>query len=350
MFRSPCCRAEMRSVDENLICAACHRAYSVADGITRFAKGESTHGEFSAAEMQEFLALAREKGWRAALDNYAHPQQKRVVQLITDPRRSRSVEMLQSVGGGRVLDFGCGYGGVSLQLSKMFDQVFSLDGSINRLGFLNIVRTQERIGNITPICHNDPANLPFPENHFSAVVLIGVMEYLPGGFGEEPPTEVHKKCMAEFLRVLRPGGRILIETKNRFGWQYCLGGKDHNGLPFGPVLPVGVADFLLRKTRGVPYRIVNHSMGGYRNILSAAGFSNIDFYWPIPGYQRPDYVLNLGRDLPAGLRTIKPNYYSSGKAMVLKSLAAANLLKYFVPHYTITADKPKTEAQPSLAA
>ena len=133
VFRSPCCREHLREEPGYAVCNACGHSYSTSGGITRFASGESSHGEFSHAEMEEFLTLARDKGWRAAVDLYAQPKQMRVVRLITDPRRCSSVEALRYMGGGRVLDFGCGYGGVSLQLSKMFDQVVSLEESIDRL-------------------------------------------------------------------------------------------------------------------------------------------------------------------------------------------------------------------------
>ncbi len=116
----------------------------------------------------------------------------RVVRLITDPRRCRSVEALRCMGGGRVLDFGCGYGGVSLQLSKMFDQVVSLEESIDRLSFLSVVREQDQISNIVPVCHNDPAHLPFPDHYFDAVVLIGVLEYLPQSIRDVSPLRLMK--------------------------------------------------------------------------------------------------------------------------------------------------------------
>ena len=86
-------------------------------------------------------------------------------------------------------------------------------------------------------------------------------------------------------------------------------------------------------------------MGGYRRILRAAGFQSINFFWPVPGYQSPDYVLSLGNMLPTELRKIKPNYYSRAKAAVLKGLALAKLLKYIVPHYMMTAEKPSLPAE-----
>lgn len=290
--------------------------------------------------MAVLLALARSKGWREALETYVRPRRPAVVQLVTDARRQRSIEPLQGIRNGRVLDFGCGFGGVSLQLAKIFDEVISLDGSANRLGFLNIVRRQENIENIVPVCHVDPLNLPFPDNHFDGLVLIGVLEYLPQSFPSDNPTEVHRKCLKEFYRVLRPGGHMLIHTKNRFGWPYWLGGRDHSGMRFAPILPRQLSDLILRIWKGRPYRIINYSLTGYRKLLSQTGMIAIRFGWPVPSYQMPDYMLSLDQDLFLELSKIEPAYHSSLKTMALRVLCLMKVLKYIVPNYYITAVKP----------
>lgn len=321
-------------------CLACGHLYSADEGIFRFVVEESSHGEFSTEEMTELLALAKAEGWKVALEAYARPRRPRAVQMITDPRRPRSVEGLKAVGGSRVLDFGCGYGGVSLALAPMFDEVVSLDGSEGRVSFLNVIRQQENLENVTPVCHIDPKNLPFPDDHFDAVVLIGVLEYLPQSLPDDSPAEAHRKCLREFSRILRPGGHLLIYTKNRFGWQYWLGERDHSGLRFAPLLPVALTDRISRMLKGRPYRIVNYSLRGYHRLLREAGFNEVRREWPVPGYQVPDYMLNLDSDSRLELKKIDPGYYAHGKLLALRALALIGLLKHVVPHYGITAVKP----------
>jgi SAM-dependent methyltransferase len=183
--------------------------------------------------------------------------------------------------------------------------------------------------------------LPFPDNYFDAAVLIGVLEYLPLGVTDAGPVTVQEQCLAEFCRVLRPGGRLLIQTKNRFGWQFLLGGEDHSGIAFAPVLPRWLADILSRRLKGRPYRIVNHSLPGYRRLLRRAGFGDRQFAWPFPGYQFPERVLPFGRGLTNELKGVTS---SGAKALVLRALAAVGLLKFVVPHFQIVATKPGTEA------
>lgn len=58
------------------------------------------------------------------------------------------------------------------------------------------------------IC-GDATNLPFENQSFDAVTMFDVLEHIPD----------HKKAVSEALRVLRPGGFILISTPNE-NWRF----------------------------------------------------------------------------------------------------------------------------------
>src|SRR5690606_3238532 len=120
-------------------------------GIIIFNKEESQQGEFSAQEMSGILEYAREFGWKKALADRIQPDRPRVVDLITDPRRGKLLEPLRSGGLTRVLDYGAGYGGVSLHLSSLFKEVVALDEALHRIRFLKIISDQSNIENISLI-------------------------------------------------------------------------------------------------------------------------------------------------------------------------------------------------------
>ena len=62
--------------------------------------------------------------------------------------------------------------------------------------------------NVTFVC-GDATNLPFPNESFDAITMFDVLEHIPD----------HQKAAAEALRVLRPGGYIMVSTPNE-NWRF----------------------------------------------------------------------------------------------------------------------------------
>jgi SAM-dependent methyltransferase len=72
-------------------------------------------------------------------------------------------------------------------------------------------RQQRRIGNVS-FRHADAQALPFPEDSFDVVLLLGdVLTYV------DPAN--HMAVVAELWRVLKPGGRAIHESMN-WDWEY----------------------------------------------------------------------------------------------------------------------------------
>lgn len=309
------------------------------DDIVVFNPEASAHGEYTAAEMEEILRYAAEHGWRKALRDKVAPDRPRVVDLITDPRRARLLETLKSGPTRRALDYGAGYGGVSRHLATIFNEVVALDEAMHRIRFLGTMARQDGITNIRLVCHNRTESLPFEDNTFDAVVLTGVLEYLPLSRPALSPFDAQTIALREIRRIVRPGGLLQIETKNAMGWQYWLGARDHNGIPFASLLPLGLANRLSLARRGKPYRIVNYCLPGYRRLLHGAGWKQVRFRWPYPGYQDPDYIAEL--DAPHGAigDGLRAQGMHGPKVAAIRAMGAAGLLKFLVPNYSITARK-----------
>ena len=104
--------------------------------------------------------------------------------------------------GVKILDIGCGPGFFSCLLSEMGHQVTGVDYSE---GMLACARANAGRLGVAPVFRQMDVNqLDFPDESFDAVVSRNVTWTL------EHPREVY----GEFLRVLRPGGIILIYDAN----------------------------------------------------------------------------------------------------------------------------------------
>jgi len=105
--------------------------------------------------------------------------------------------------GRRVLDAGCGGGLLTEAFARLGLRVTGIDPS---LPSLDTARKHAQTAD-AQICYlaGSAVRLPFPDNHFDAVVCADVLEHIPNW----------TEAIAEISRVLRPGGIFLFDTINR---------------------------------------------------------------------------------------------------------------------------------------
>jgi SAM-dependent methyltransferase len=88
----------------------------------------------------------------------------------------------------RVLDFGCGAGGLVKDLSKLGFDAYGCD-----------IAPRWPESETLRVIGREPFRIPFPEHHFDAVISVSVMEH----------AQNKDECFREIHRVLRPGGYAL---------------------------------------------------------------------------------------------------------------------------------------------
>jgi len=125
-----------------------------------------------------------------------------------------------SFSGEHVLDAGCGQGQWALALARRFRKVDALDLNPERLALLAALQKAMGLDNITPR-PGSIEELPYADNTYDAVFCYGVIMFtnLP-------------RVLAEFHRVLKPGGRVYV-CLNADGWNHYLleeRGKDNPAL------------------------------------------------------------------------------------------------------------------------
>lgn len=138
--------------------------------------------------------------------------------------RIDAMARLAPLEGTRLLDIGCGSGEYTSVMSHNFEAVDAIDIEPERLELFE----QQRPHNAT-VAAMSANELNFDDDTFDVVTLIEVLEHLV-----DPVV-----ALIEIRRVLKPGGRLLLTTPNRF-WPIeqhgvLVGEKRYPG-PYAPGL------------------------------------------------------------------------------------------------------------------
>jgi ubiquinone/menaquinone biosynthesis C-methylase UbiE len=103
--------------------------------------------------------------------------------------------------GGRVLDVGCGPGVMAAEIAKRGCKFWGVDPSLN---MLEIGRRRFLGNSRVHFLQGEATRLTFPDSSFDAVLCMGVIDAV----GDR------RRAIREMLRVLRPGGTLLITFTN----------------------------------------------------------------------------------------------------------------------------------------
>lgn len=109
-------------------------------------------------------------------------------------------QVLDITPGEKVVDVGCGPGGIHAQLSRAGAQVTGIDASA---GMVAEARAQaERDALNVDVRVGNAEQLPFPDAEFDAALCCHMLYHVP---------DIHA-ALTELRRVVRRGGRVLIST------------------------------------------------------------------------------------------------------------------------------------------
>jgi SAM-dependent methyltransferase len=184
-------------------------------------------------------------------------------------RRLRMIGHWTRLPGARVLEAGCGVGAYSSQIRRrysLFVEAFDLEPE----------RVREARADTPHALVAAAESLPYRANLFDVVLSNEVIEHVADD----------RQAVAEMVRVLKPGGRIVLFCPNRWYpveqhghfWrgEYHFGNTPLiNYLPdrwrnrLAPHVRAYTARGLRRLFDGLPVRIVHHGriFGGYDNII-----------------------------------------------------------------------------------
>ena len=113
-------------------------------------------------------------------------------------RRRVELCLAQCRGGQRILEIGFGSGVTFLNLHDMYEEIHGLDLTADA----HAVQSAFAARNVrTHLQNGSVLNMPFPDDHFDAVLLISILEHL------QPNQQA--QAFAEIRRVLKPAGQVV---------------------------------------------------------------------------------------------------------------------------------------------
>lgn len=304
----------------------------------------SASGSLDSEEINPILEKAKQLGWKDALKSIYSDNRDFLVRMFSK-NRINWFNLINTEGKRlKVLELGSGMGGVSTQLSKYCD-VVALDMSPSNTAFTDLVSKQEKSLNLISI-NSQLDYLPFADEQFDLVCLIGSIEWLAYYHLHKSPQEIVKKYLDECYRVLKKNGKIYVATENASFIAYFHGLKEaHTALSYVSLLDFDKANQVSSYFKKQRFSEITYNHKSMSALLSAIGFHNIDYYWLHPDYSTPAYIVPLNKS--AKLleyfveQRLNPWDFQGEREFIYKfyKLLDKELLINFVEHYGTIAEK-----------
>ncbi len=212
------------------------------------------------------------------------------LEYILSPKRSAYLSLANIQKSDDVLEIGSSMGQHSIIIAQQCNSLATIEVVPQQAEFARVWCDECELTNVEISAGGSSGKLPYASNSFDLVVCNYVLEWCAGR-SQMDPESFHRQYIQEMFRVLKPNGRLLLATKNRFSIRYILGSEDeHLGIRFGSALPRVIQNrFRKRANLGHPTGYL-HSWNALQKILEDTGFNSVIRYLAYPDNRYADFV------------------------------------------------------------
>lgn len=303
-LQCPQCLSPIEKEGDNIVCTTESKTIGrIEGGIIDLLPDDRPYHEFDSNRFEKMLEKAQTEGCYRAL-SCLQPGDQINESYFYDPTRSDFIFLLPVNRNSVVLDAGCGFGSLAVELSKKSELVIGVDMSIERLNFTRIRLREEGISNVV-LVHTDITQRWFRTDSISITIINGLLEWIPlSGAGR--PDIIQRDFLSMVREWLKPGGKIYVGIENRFARSVIRGKPDpHSGLFGTSIVPRALADLMIKTASRLQYkglgermmgqktgyRTWTYSLDGYLRMFKKAGYKKTKAYAALPHYNNPHVII-----------------------------------------------------------
>jgi len=307
--------------------------FELKNDVRVFADHSTAEDATTQNRLDSLVRDAAELGCVEALSKHNHN-----IRYLTDEVRSKYIEFLNIQSDETVLEIGASMGQHSRLIAKKCQELHTIEVVPEQAMFAKLWCEQSGCDNVRISAGGASGALPYESDTFDLVIFNYVLEWCAGRASGKPE-KFHADLLAEIQRLLRPGGRLYVSTKNRFAIRYVLGSRDeHLGYRFGSALPRWVTrKFASSNYLDIPGGYL-HSRRGIKKLLREAGFSDLQAILCFPDARFPQFIENFNA---AGIAKLGKAKFEdiSRKEKIYLALPSA-MKRTLAPSHVYLAVKP----------
>ena len=256
-----------------------------------------------------------------------------------DPNRANSIKFLfPSKLPYKVLEIGCGYGSLTLELAKISNEVHAVDAVYQSLLFTKHRIINEKISNVklfqSDIFETEDFLKSFNDGSYDLIVINGVLEWVGSGSKKGNPKDYQKQFLAECSKKLKENGLLFLSIENRYypGW---ISRDPHSKLPFTAIAPRVIAHIISWLLTRKSYRTYIYGYRSLIKLMKESGLFLDSKFYVYHSYRRPtllfqdnsNYARQLLKLIPSDLLSVKWRFF-------IKFGINYKLMDKFIPTFT----------------